>query len=421
VPRSTAPDLSERRRVRLIVAGLALGWAVLYLDRSILFPLLPAIGDEFHLTGTQRGAITSCYFITYVVMQIPAGVLGDRLGLKRVLTGMYLLIGLGLLGIGVFSVSYLALLVFVAVQGFGAGAFYSGSYGITITTVPPERRGISAAVVTAGMALGSSLGVGTAGLLYAVADSWRAPFLFMLIPTLLMALVLATVIKGVPRAPRIPGGFGYLVRNRDMVALGIANFCFLYAYMVVLTWSPSFLVEKHGLSVARAGLYVSVLGGTSLLGALIWGQLSDRLGRKPLTLAMLGLSAALVTMIARAGSPGMVLVFLGAFGLFGALAWNPVFVAWVGDHTAASGRVGMGTVMGVMNTVGISSAFVAPVVSGWISDVSGSLSWAFYLGAFTQLGGILAALLSRGRVAGMVGRTSRKAEGSAGRHVVPPE
>ena len=78
-------------------------------------------------------------------------------------------IGLGLLGIGVFSVGYVVLLP------RRPGAFYSGSYGITITMVPPNKRGMNAAVVTAGMALGSSLGVGTAGLLYAVADSWRAP------------------------------------------------------------------------------------------------------------------------------------------------------------------------------------------------------------------------------------------------------
>ena len=82
-PMSTVADPSSKGRFSLIVASLALGWAVLYLDRSVLFPLLPAIGDEFYLTGTQRGAITNCYFITYVLMQIPTGVLGDRLGLTR--------------------------------------------------------------------------------------------------------------------------------------------------------------------------------------------------------------------------------------------------------------------------------------------------------------------------------------------------
>ena len=90
---SVERSVSDRRRVTLTVGSLALGWAVLYLDRSILFPLLPVIGDEFELSGTQRGAITSAYFVAYVAMQLPSGLLGDRLGLKRVVVGMYLLIG----------------------------------------------------------------------------------------------------------------------------------------------------------------------------------------------------------------------------------------------------------------------------------------------------------------------------------------
>ena len=98
---------------------------------------------------------------------------------------------------------------------------------------------------------------------------------------------------------------------------------------------------------------------------------------------------------------------------------------WVGDHTVASGRVGMGTVMGVMNTSGISSAFVAPLVSGWISDMSGSLSRAFYVGAFSQIGGILVALTVHSTVhsrqAVTVDSTSTITRGPAAHPAVPSE
>lgn len=83
------------------------------------------------------------------------------------------------------------------------------------------------------------------------------------------------------------------------------------------------------------------------------------------------------------------------------------------DRTVASGRVGVGTVMGVMNTVGIFSAFVAPLDSGWISDVSGSLSWAVYVGAFSQIGGILAALTVHGKRPTLRGSKSSLAPGPA--------
>ena len=390
---------AERWRVHLIVAALALGWSVLYLDRSLLFPLLPVIADDFGLTDAQSGAISSVYFITYVFMQIPSGVLGDRFGLKRVLVVMYLMIGLGLFCIGLFSVSYLLLLLFVGVQGFGAGAYYAGSYGITISSVPSRWRGTSSSVVTSGMALGSVLGLSLSGLLYTVSESWRAPYLFMLVPTLLMAALIAVSIRGVPPAPKVQGGFAFLFRNRDFIPLCVTNFCALYAYMVIFTWGPSFLVEQHGMSITRAGLYTSVVMGASLVGALTWGRLSDRLGRKGLTLAMLSGSAAMLSVVAVVDSTPALLAAFVVYGFLGALAWNPIIVSWAGDHTFASGRVGMGTVMGVMNTVGISSAFIAPVVSGWISDTTHSLEVAFFLATAVQLVGVVAALTARERPA----------------------
>ncbi len=390
------PDrLPEKWRLVSIVAALALGWAVLYMDRSILFPLLPVIADDFRLTGVQRGAIASVYFVTYVLMQVPSGVLGDRFGLKNVVTAMYLIIGLGLLGIGVFSLSYGLLLVFIAVQGFGAGAFYPGSYGITISTVPPHRRGISSAVVTAGMATGSALGLTFSGTLYELAGTWRGPYLFLLGPTLLMALALWALIGRVPRAPKGQGGFRYLLGNRDLLALSVANFFSLYAYFVVFTWGPSLLVEERGVSVSRAGLYTALVAVCSFAGALTWGRLSDRFGRKPLTLLMFAMAGAMASLVTSVQSTPLLLVILGVYGFFGTLAWNPVLVAWVGDHTFASGRVGMGTVMGVMNAIGIASAFVAPVVSGWTRDMGGSLAWAFYLAALAYLVAMLGALGTR--------------------------
>ncbi len=392
-------SFAERWRVQLIVAALALGWSVLYLDRSLLFPLLPVIADDFGLTDAQSGAISSVYFITYVFMQIPSGVLGDRFGLKRVLVVMYLIIGLGLFCIGVFSVSYLLLLLFVGIQGFGAGAYYAGSYGITISSVPPRWRGTSSSVVTSGMALGSVLGLSLSGLLYTLSESWRAPYLIMLVPTLLMAALIGVSIRGVPPAPKVQGGFAFLLRNRDFIPLCVTNFCALYAYMVIFTWGPSFLVDQHGMSITRAGLYTSVVMGASLVGALTWGRLSDRLGRKGLTLAMLTGSAAMMSVVAVVDSTPAILGAFAAYGFLGALAWNPIIVSWAGDHTFASGRVGMGTVMGVMNTVGISSAFIAPVVSGWISDTTDSLEMAFFLATAVQLVGVVAALAARERPA----------------------
>lgn len=61
---------------------LALGWAVIYADRTCLYPLLAVIAESLGISSVQAGALTSAYFFFYVAMQIPAGILGDRHGLS---------------------------------------------------------------------------------------------------------------------------------------------------------------------------------------------------------------------------------------------------------------------------------------------------------------------------------------------------
>jgi MFS family permease len=153
-------------RTLATVLVLALGWVFLYLDRTTLYPLLPVIGAEFRLSGVQQGAIASLYFLVYVAMQVPSGLLGDRFGLKRVLMVMYTLAGLGVVGVGLLARSYPLLLLFVAVHAVGAGAYYSTSYGITVSSVSPQRRGLASAIVTVGMASGMALGLALPGVLY---------------------------------------------------------------------------------------------------------------------------------------------------------------------------------------------------------------------------------------------------------------
>ena len=99
-------------------------------------------------------------------------------------------------------------------------------------------------------------------------------------------------------------------------------------------------------------------------------------GAQRLTLWMFGASAVLLWLVPQFDSTRLTLATLGLYGLFGALAWNPILVAWAGDVTVSSGRVGMGTAMGVMNTVEISSAF------RW--SAAGSATWpALWPGRFT--------------------------------------
>ncbi|MBI2847001.1 MAG: MFS transporter [Chloroflexi bacterium] len=378
------------------VAALGLGWLVLSIDRSTPSPILSIIGRDFGLSGAEMGAIASAYFFPYVAMQVPAGVIGDRVGLKKVLVAMYLVIGVGALATGLFAVSYSLLLTFAVLRGLGAGAFFSGAYGITMQTVPAGKRGISTAIVTSGASLGMALGLALPAVIYLATDSWRAPFLLFAVPLFAMAIVLLFALGDIKHVEVERGGpraIMDILKNKDLMLLNVALFCVLYGHWTALTWGASLFAVERGMRVDIAGFFAAIIALSSIPGVIIMGRLSDTVGRKRLSAVLLLIGVATIFSMAYFKSPVALIVALVLYGLVGSPAWAAVSIAWVGDHVSAGRRVGVGTAMGVTNTFAMSASVVAPVVSGWVRDRSGSLEGAFYLAAVIVLLGALLTLI----------------------------
>ncbi len=382
-----------------IIALFCLGWALVYADRTALYPMLPVIGRQFGLTATQTGAITSAYFICYVLMQIPSGILADRIGPKRVLVVMYALAGIGLLLVGLLATSYLTLLLFVGLYGLGAGAYYSTGYGTAMQTVPARLRGLGSAIINSGMSLGMALGLIAAGPVYLMTGNWRAPFLVLAVPTIIMALVFLVGVRDLPATRKSGTGLGEVVRDRNLMGLNLAGFCSLYGFWVVLTWGPSFFQGERGVDLGVSGLYTAVIAFAAIPAALTAGPLSDRIGRKRLALVLFPLAAACIVALPAVGSHlGLFLVLL-AYGLFGKLTLDPVLLAWLTDHAVVSRPRAVSAAIGVYSFFSMSSAVVAPLVTGWIKDQTGTLEGAFYLGALVVLAGLLLSWVTPDRAA----------------------
>jgi MFS family permease len=376
-PRSTS-------RIGATVGVLSLGWVFIYLDRVLIFPLLPLIGHEFGIGDTLRGLVVSSYFVCYVGMQIPAGILGDRYGLGRVLFMTYLLVGVALIGVGLLSHWYAVLLAFAALHGLGAGGYYSGSYGLTIGSVPVARRGVASAIVSVGMAMGLGLGLAIAVPMATALGSWRQPFLVLSVPTLLIAGLIYYISRNAPNEPATTREnpvqmLRVVTQNRDLMLLSVVAFFALYGYWVLITWAPSFLLEDRGFDLATAGQFTAVLAIASIPGALVWGPLSDRVGRKWISVGMLFVGSGAIAMVGLVTSSPLLLATLAVYGLVSSLAWNPVLVAWAGDLVQT--RHGLGTAIGILNFFAVGSSFAGPVITGAISDLTNSIATGFYVGA----------------------------------------
>ena len=383
---------ADRAYISRIVLLFCFGWAMVYADRTTLYPLLRVVQQDLGITGAQAGWITGIYFLMYAPMHAVGGIIGDWLGLKRVLVSFITLAGLALVLLGTSS-SYPMLLLAVAAHGLGVGCFYVGAYGITMQTVPTSLRGMSSGVINSGMSLGFVTGLVSAGPLYEASGSWRVPFLLLAVPTLAAAAAYQALIRPVPRQGFTLRGIGEFFRDRQLLCLALAGFTEIYAFFVVLAWGPAFFQAERGFGILKSGLFTAVIAVAALPAGLALGRLSDQMGRKRLSVMLLPLGALCVCLLPLVRSQAMLFLVLAAYGLLGKLAWDPIMFAWAGDRVTATRPTTVGATMGTFGFVIMMGAFMAPVVTGWIRDLSGSLAGGFYLAGALVLAGTLLLLV----------------------------
>jgi len=155
------------------------------------------------------------------------------------------------------------------------------------------------------------------------------------------------------------------------------------------TWLFVFLLLVHlvifamdmGLSRESALIALSILGGSSTLGRLIMGTISDRIGRKKALTVTLCLQVLSWFWIMGTTTSWMLLIFSALFGFsYGGV--SAVFPAIIGDYF---GRLKAASVIGAIFTLAGSAAAIGPLVAGSIHDLTRSYQLAFLLGALTNL------------------------------------
>ena len=374
-----------------------LGWIFMYADRTVLNPVMGELEKEFGLSGTQLGLMNSVFYFPYALLQVPAGILGDKIGKKKVLIPGFLLFG-AFTAVTGWAKSWSTLLFARVVTGAGEGTYYGPQYGLSSEQIPKKYRSLGSAIINSGMAFGIALGLmASSWLVYDQGYSWRTPFFAMSIPTLLTGLAIWLFVKEKKRQPVEAGGvakpkskFTDLFKNRNLLLVYLMVFCSLFGFFVILTWLPYYLQSERGIAGSETGFITSLVAWISIPGALLFSSLSDRLGkRKPLILVLV--PVAILSMLSIIWMPNMtgVIVALCVYGLVGKLALDPVLVALVADSVDENNY---SSAFGLFNFIGMSSSILAPVIAGAARDMTGSLASSFYVSAALLVVGLVGML-----------------------------
>ena len=285
------------------LAGSAIGYAMDGFDLLILGFMLPAITAALHLTPGKGGALVTWTLIGAVAGGILFGALSDRYGRVRVLTWTILLFAV-FTGLCAFAQGFEDLLVYRTIAGIAGGEFGIGM-ALAAEAWPASKR----ARVSCYVALGWQAGVLLAALLTPFLlqhIGWRGMFVVGVLPALLawaMRNRLHEPEAFVQRAAQPKANaFRLLVADgrTTRTSVGIVILCSVqnFGYYGIMIWLPTFLSKQMGFSLTKSGLWTAVTVVGMMIGVWVFGQLADRIGRKPtFLLYQLG---AVVTVLAYA-------------------------------------------------------------------------------------------------------------------------
>lgn len=380
-----------------IILVSTLGWIVVWFNRTALTPIYPQLSEYFGgASDAQIGAISSFYFLGYVLMQIPSGILVDRFGKKTVLIPGFILFGLGTLLLAM-STSLEWMYFGNVLAGIGSGTFYGVAFSMTNEYVPTKYRSLATAIVNSGTAVGS--GIGMIASSYFISErgmKWQSIEYVSFVTIVVMVIIFILYLhkdetktqKEVHEFPQEEKMTFKKLMAPKMIGAYAVYFATCYAYYLVNTWLPNFLETERGFTGATIGLATSLIFISSVPGALFFSRIADKHADKKIKLVVfLEIMAALTLFLTvMSNSKSGLLIGLILYGFFGKVAVEPIIISWLGENVS---RKGLATTLGMFNFLGMSSSIIAPSLTGMISDQTGSKINAFYLSVIILIIGTL--------------------------------
>ncbi len=376
--------------LKLVVLVLLLGGALFligYFHRVAPATMTSELMGDFSIGATMLGNLSAVYFYSYVLMQVPTGVLVDRWGPRRILALGALTAGIGGLLFALAPSLSLAIAGRFLVGAAVAVAFIS-ILKLATHWIPPQRFALVMGMTVLVGVIGG-LGGGLPLAFLVDLHGWRAVMTAVAILTLVLALAIWGFVRDDPsdrgyrshaaagRRRSRPGVFASLRAaaghyNVWLLSLAAAGACGALLTFAGL-WGVPFLMTHYALPRTTAAAYCSIMLLAFALGGPLLGTLSERLGRrKPLYL--IGTGIALLAWVGLILLPDLPLPVLAlamvaaGFGCGGAMvisfthAKESVPIRFAGS---VAGLVNMGAVLGPMLLQPVTGSILDHHWSGW--------------------------------------------------------
>lgn len=389
---------------------LALLWVAFLFnqaDRAMFGFVMPLVKADLRLTDVELGSVGSAFLLCYGVLAPVAGYVGDIFPRSRIVAASIAMWSLATVLTG-FSTGLMGLIVLRGI-GLALGeGFYLPSATALIGQYHEKTRAFAMSVHQTALyfgMIGSGAMAGYLGERY----GWRCPFFVFGLLGLAWALLMFARLREPARetaplqpletaaAVRIPlrEVARAVFRKKSILMLCVVFGCLVFVNVGYVTWMPTLLHEKFGMTLPQAGFSSMVYHvAAAFLGVVAGGKISDRAAKRwwggRMLVEGLGLLLCAPFIYLMGASSGVLLCVAGlsGFGLFRGIADSTLFATLFDVIENQYRSSAMGLVISFALLVGA----LAPITLGWIKSVAGLSVGITLMSGVSLLGAAITAL-----------------------------
>jgi sugar phosphate permease len=374
--------------------------------------ILPAMKDGLHLNYTQLGLLGTGNFIGYLTMAIIGGFLAARFGTRIVITLALVLMGVTMILTGL-AQSFGFAFAMRLLTGLGNGAAYVPAMALGSAWFAMKKRGFATGIVSGGIGAGTLIsGLVVPPILASFGQNgWRFSWYILGAAVLVISGIVYGFVRsrpdqmglqpvGTEETPAVSSEIKKVsalqwtgvIKMGSVWYLGAVYFFYGLSYIIYMVFFAAYLVKEMGFAQEAAGGVWALVGGLSIFCGVIWGGISDRLGRSKgaaLAYLVLGLSYIIYALVkAKFG------IYLSAV-MFGLTAWSiPTIMAaaagdLVGPRLAPAGLGFITLFFGIGQALG-------PALGGYLADTTQSFTVPFLTAGGISLVGMISSFFLKG-------------------------
>jgi len=387
---------NERLTQRLTLVSIATAHGFSDGFHYVLVPVLPMIMQELGLSILQTGMIVSAQGLAVFLMLMPASILSDYLGRRKVIlsTGL-ILSAFSFMGIGLMGKNYYIILVLSFLVGLGNSTFHP-----TATALVSEsfrtRPGFFMGVFSLGGNIGSAVMPAIIGSL-ALTLGWRAGLQCIMLPVIVLAVLVYRFLPETQRSRQkakemFSGIWDKVCCNLPVVTLIVIYSLRGIGYRGIITFFPLLIAASMGADARTAGFLMSVYFFLGAVSKPLLGMFYDRFGMRLLLAGLFLLGAAATVALTRTTHIALMVFLMGMLGVVSFI--SPILMTAATslvDHSVRTSTVGM-----IYTAQEIQ--FLSPIFGGWIAQTFSLKACFIFFAGVLVLGSVASLLFQEKRI-----------------------